>query len=188
MHTQDWDAGWSSATATHTKTSSSAAPTATSLSHNVTTLTYPRCSPDSSRAWCGIVVGGTNSTYNVSITDSACKQLTTKSNIKEDATPISFSTDVGSWTFGVRGDNGLNMTYNGRNVSDFQAWDSWAIETLDYESDTLVMYGGITNCTAADKEKKDDNDDESGAMKVGVSGMGMAVALAAVAVGMAGLF
>lgn len=162
--------------------SASESATATSTSHtaqNASSLTYPKCEK-SGRDWCGIVVGGygANSTYDVSITDSKCKQVVLKNNIAAGATE-SFSSPVGDWTFGVVGSSGLNMTYNGRNISDYQQdWDSWAIEEYDPTENSLVIYGGLANCTSADHETS------------GASGatVGAGAALAAVAIGMLGFF
>lgn len=177
----DWDSAWASATAT--STSSSTATTAASLAQNISALTYPRCSSDSSRAWCGIVIGGNgaNDTFNVSITDSKCKQVALKQDIQEGDTQ-SFSSSVGNWTFGMTESGGLNMTYNGRNISDYRTqWDSWAIEEYNTSTDSIVMYGGLSNCTSADNES-------SGAVRGrGLSASGAGALLAAVAVGMLGM-
>lgn len=191
----DLSSAWASATATASSSSSSSSSTSTSTttSHptstataaqNLTDLIYPRCSPDASRAWCGIVFGGNvnsttnnsnnnsiSATYNVSITDSACRQVAVHRGVQPGAAGAqSFSTDVGNWTFGVISGGGssssgihgngngtvgggLNMTYEGRNISDYQSvWDSWAIEDYNPSAGSIVIYGAITNCTAADKE------------------------------------
>lgn len=177
----EWSSEWASATATATAPAS----TSTTLAQNVSSLTYPRCAPDGGRAWCGIVFGGDgrNDTYNVSITDSACRQVALRSDVAQGSVE-SFSTPVGNWTFGVRAaaaGGGLDMTYNGRNISDYQSdWDSWAIELYDRSEDAIVIYGGITNCTSAD-------DESSGAAARAVAGVGVAVAaVAAAAVGIFG--
>lgn len=173
-------ADWSSVQATKTATTTAALSTATSLAQNISSLAHPRCTPDGGRAWCGIVFGGDgkNDTFNVSITDSSCRQVALRSDIALGHVE-SFSTSVGRWTFGVGGDgSGLNMTYNGRNISDYQtSWDSWAIELYDRADDAIVIYGGIDNCTSAD--------DESSAVRGAAAGVG-AVAVAVV-VGMFGV-
>lgn len=178
----DWSSAWAAATAT----SSSAAPTATSLAHNISSLTYPRCTPDASRDWCGVVVGGSGSaadggSYNVSVTDSACKQVALRSGVRAGGAVEQFSTSVGRWTFGVVSGGGLNMTYEGRNISNYESdWESWAVESWDEDDDEVVIYGGIDNCTAADDE------DDTSAAEGRQSVMGLGVVVAA-AVGVLGL-
>lgn len=184
----DWSSVRATATATATTTAAGApSSTATSLAQNVSSLTYPRCSPDAARAWCGIVFGGDgrSDTFNVSITDSACRQVALRTDVARGDVEA-FSTDVGRWTFGVGvggSSAGLNMTYDGRNISDYQtAWDSWAIEQYDAAGDGIVIYGGITNCTSAD----DESSKSSAAAGRAVAGAG-AVAVVAAVVGMFGV-
>lgn len=181
----DWSSALASATATSTSPSSSASASSTSasLAQNISSLTYPRCSSsDGSRAWCGIVIGAngqdnSSNTFNVSITDSKCKQVALQQEI-EEGDMQSFSSSVGNWTFGVTQSGSLNMTYNGRNISDYRTqWDSWALEEYDTSTDTLVMYGGLTNCTSADEETS------SAARSRGLTASGAGALLAAVAIG-----
>lgn len=172
----DVQSAWASATAT----SSSSPAASSSQAQNISSLTHPKCeSPDGGRDWCGIVVGGDgrSSTYGVSITDGRCKQVALRNHVAAGETEV-FSSPVGDWTFGVAA-FGLNMTYNGRNISDYQEdWDSWAIEEYKPTENSLTIYGGITNCTSADHET-------SGASR---AAGGAGSALAAVAIGMMGFF
>lgn len=154
--------------------------TAAAASATATALTYPGCTDDGAQAWCGIVISGpaNDSTWNVSITDSRCNSVTTQTGIKENSTK-DFDTSVGSWTFGVDGD-ALNMTYNGRNISDPTKWDTYGFEVVNAAANSQRIFGSITNCTSAD--------DESSAAVPQLSFMGAGWVLAAMAAGMFAVF
>lgn len=152
--------------------------TAAAASATATALTYPGCTDDASQAWCGIVISGpaNDSTFNISITDSRCHAVTTQTGIKENSTST-FDTSVGKWSFGVDGGTGsLNLTYNGRNISDPSKWDTYGYEVVSAAANAQRMFGSITNCTAAD--------DESSAAVPQLSVMGAGWVLGAVAAGM----
>lgn len=157
--------------------------TAAAASATATALTYPGCTDDGSQAWCGIVISGPakDSTWNISITDSRCHSVTTQTGIKGNSTQ-NFDTSVGKWTFGVDGGAGsLNMTYNGRNISDPTKWDTYGFEVVTgAAANSQRIFGSITNCTSAD--------DESSAAVPQLSRMGSGWALAAVAAGMFAVF
>lgn len=150
--------------------------TAAAASATATALTYPGCTDDGSQAWCGIVIAGpaNDSTWNISITDSRCHSVTTQTGIKENSTQ-NFDSSVGKWTFGVDG-GALNMTYNGRNISDPTKWDTYGFEVVNAAANSQRIFGSITNCTSAD--------DESSAAVPQLSFVAAGWALAAVAAGM----
>lgn len=156
--------------------------TAAAASATATALTYPGCSSDGSNQWCGIVISGpaNDSTFNISITDSRCNSVTTQTGIKENSTK-DFDTSVGKWTFGVDGSSGsLNMTYNGRNISDPSKWDTYGYEVVSAASNSERLFGSITNCTSADDESK------AAVPQMGMMGVGWV--LAAMAAGMLTIF
>lgn len=156
--------------------------TAAAASATATALTYPGCTDDPLKQWCGIVVSGpaNDSTFNISITDSRCNSVATQTGIKENSTK-DFDTSVGKWTFGVDGSSrSLNMTYNGRDISDPSKWDTYGYEVVNAASNSERLFGGITNCTAAT--------DESSAAMPELSAIGAGWVLAAVAAGMLAIF
>ncbi|KAJ4394760.1 hypothetical protein N0V93_003980 [Gnomoniopsis smithogilvyi] len=151
--------------------------TAAAASATATALTYPGCTDDVSQAWCGIIISGpaNDSSFNISITDSRCDSVTTQTGIKENSTRY-FDTSVGNWSFGVDGVSGsLNLTYNGRNISDPLKWDTYGYEVVNAAANSQRVFGSITNCTAAD--------DESAAVPH-LSMMGAGWMLGAIAAGM----
>lgn len=146
---------WSSATASTTSTSS------TSTTATATATAYPGCTSSSTNSWCGITINtqqdpsknSTPSSYNVTITDSKCNQVGSKTGVKPN-TGVSLDTSVGNWEFGVYPtEQGLSLTYEGRNVSDYKSWQNWGFEYLNYTAGDVMVYGGITNCTSASNEK-----------------------------------
>ncbi|KAF3762673.1 hypothetical protein M406DRAFT_72657 [Cryphonectria parasitica EP155] len=165
---------WSSATASTTTTTSSSSSTSTSTSTTATATAYPGCTSSSSNSWCGVVIAAqtdnnntksddnTPAKFNVSITDSKCNQVASHTNVEEGHS-VTLDSAVGTWEFGVYnhsdGTAGLNLTYEGRNVSDFQKWQGWGVEYLNYTEGRVMLYGGITNCTSADKEKSSSSSD-----------------------------
>lgn len=170
----------SSGTNSATSSGSTATATATAIA-----LTYPACPDDASQPWCGIVIAGpaNDSTFSVSITDSRCRTVATQTGVRSNSTR-SFDTSVGKWTFGwwsaaAAGQTGvLNMSYNGRDISDPSKWDTYGYEVVGAASDAARLFGGITNCTAAKDESS------AAALSVVRAGWG----LAALAVGMLAIF
>ncbi|PSR75491.1 hypothetical protein BD289DRAFT_447603 [Coniella lustricola] len=206
---------WSSATASSTTTTTSSSSTTTSSTATATATAYPGCTSSSSNNWCGVAVSfQTNtsaaatanttiappSSFNITITDSKCNQVATKTGVQPNM-GVSFDSSVGNWEFGVYSTTGrgLSLTYEGRNVSDYKSWQNFGFEYLNYTEGNVMLYGVITNCTSASNEKstsssssssssssnnEKDNDSSNGAVALAVSTGWL---LAAVGLGMAAL-
>lgn len=149
--------------------------TATAAAAKYTALTYPGCSSSSSK-WCGITISGpaaADNSYNISITNSRCAVVATQTNVREDSSR-NFDSSVGRWTFGVDVSGALDLSYNGRNISDPSRWESYGFEVVASSVDHARLFGGISNCTAAGE----DGSSKAGPM-LSVSGAGWALAAVA---------
>lgn len=170
---------WSSVKSSHGASSKTAfsTTTTTSSSSTSTSTAYPGCASSSSKSWCGVAIGGqsdpketdsTPASYNVTTTDSRCAQVASRTGVRADRS-VSLNSSVGRWEFSVYDGTGLDMAYEGRNISDFKKWDSWGLQYLNYTEGRVLMYGRIANCTSADKAKKGCKKEAKGGDKDGAA-------------------
>lgn len=142
---------WSSVKSSHSASSKTAfSATTTSSSCTSTSTAYPGCASSPSKSWCGVAIGGqsepketdsTPASYNVTITDSRCAQVASRTGVRAGRS-VSLDSSVGRWGFGVYDGTGLDMAYEGRNISDFKKWDSWGLQHLNSTEGRVLMYGG----------------------------------------------